>query len=105
MASDIRDRNFRLFAEDGTLHVMNSEAHVEGADPFEVFDRLQVTDPAHAFYLGYEMAKAVTAMTLGKNYVQDQALCWGFLTRQEESALERRREAPGGEQAAGGPAP
>jgi hypothetical protein len=40
-------------------------------------------DPAHAFYLGYEMAKAVTALTLAKNYVQDQALRWGFLTEQE----------------------
>jgi hypothetical protein len=37
-------------------------------------------DPSHAFYLGYEMAKAVTALTLGKNYVQDQPLRWGFLT-------------------------
>ena len=37
-------------------------------------------DANHAFYLGYEMAKAVTALTLGKNYTQDQALRWGFLT-------------------------
>jgi hypothetical protein len=41
-------------------------------------------DAAHAFYLGYEMAKAVTALTLGKNYAQDQALRWGFLTRPED---------------------
>ncbi len=30
------------------------------------------------------MAKAVTALTLSKNYVQDQALHWGFLTRPEQ---------------------
>ena len=42
-------------------------------------------EAAHAFYLGYEFAKAVTALTLGKNYVQDQALCWGFLTLPEKS--------------------
>ena len=42
-------------------------------------------DPSHAFYLGYELAKAATALTLGKNYVQDQALRWGLLTVQEES--------------------
>ena len=42
-------------------------------------------EPAHAFYLGYELAKAVTALTLGKDYVQDQALRWGFLTVPEES--------------------
>ena len=39
----------------------------------------------HAFYLGYEFAKAVTALTLGKNYTQDQALRWGFLTVPETS--------------------
>ena len=31
------------------------------------------------------MAKAVTALTLGKNYTQDQALRWGFLTVPEVS--------------------
>ena len=31
------------------------------------------------------MAKAVTALTLGKNYMQDQALRWGSLTRPEQS--------------------
>ena len=40
-------------------------------------------DPNHAFYLGYEMAKAVTALTLGKDYRQDQALDWGYLTKPE----------------------
>ena len=33
-------------------------------------------------------AKAVTALTLGKNYTQDQALRWGFLTRPEETKHE-----------------
>ena len=55
-----------------------------GTDPFEVFEQLAAADPkldaSHAFYLGYEFAKAVTALTLGKNYTQDQALRWGFLT-------------------------
>ena len=40
----------------------------------------QMLTPNHAFYLGYEMAKAVTALTLGKDYRQDQALDWGYLT-------------------------
>jgi hypothetical protein len=39
------------------------------------------------------MAKAVTALTLSKNYRQDQALEWGFLTRAEESHRERQRRA------------
>jgi hypothetical protein len=42
-------------------------------------------DASHAFYLGYELAKAVTALTLGKSYTQDQALSWGFLTMPEQS--------------------
>jgi hypothetical protein len=46
----------------------------------------EAVDPSHAFYLGYEMAKAVTALTLGKNYTQDQALRWGFLSVPETSA-------------------
>jgi len=90
LAAAIRDRNFRLFAEDGKMHVINSEMHLEGEDPFEIFERLRVDDPSHAFYLGYELAKAVTALTLGKNYVQDEALRWGFLTREERSHLARR---------------
>ena len=79
---------FRLFAERGRLHVLNNKMHLQGTDPFALFDEMQrrePIDPSHAFYLGYEMAKAVTALTLGKNYMQDQALRWGFLTVPEES--------------------
>jgi dihydropteroate synthase-like protein len=90
LAARITDRNFRIFAERGLLHVINGSMHLTGTDPFDLFaEMLQrgAIDPAHAFYLGYEMAKAVTALTLGKNYVQDQALRWGFLTREEKSHL------------------
>ena len=52
---------------------------------------MKVADPSHAFYLGYELMKAKTALTLGKTYRQDQALQWGFLTEPEESHLARRR--------------
>jgi dihydropteroate synthase-like protein len=88
LARSVTDRNFRLFAERGLLHVINRDMHLQGNDPFDLFAQmLQQTpiDPAHAFYLGYEMAKAVTALTLSKNYVQDQALRWGFLTVPEKS--------------------
>jgi dihydropteroate synthase-like protein len=86
LAAQIKDKNFRLFAERGLLHVIYAAAHLSGTDPFALFAEMQGTgaiDAAHAFYLGYEMAKAVTALTLGKNYVQDQALRWGFLTVEE----------------------
>ena len=84
LAARITDRNYRLFAEGGEIHVLNGAGHLRGVDPFELFERMQQQQPldaAHAFYLGFEMAKAATALTLGKNYMQDQALRWGFLTR------------------------
>ena len=42
---------------------------------FDLFQQLVARQPSnldvtHAFYLGYEMAKATTALTLGKQYVQ-----------------------------------
>jgi dihydropteroate synthase-like protein len=89
LAERVTDRNYRLFADGGELHVLNGQMHLRGADPFELFAEVQKRDPkmdpAHAFYLGYELAKAVTALTLGKQYTQDQALSWGWLTRPEVS--------------------
>jgi dihydropteroate synthase-like protein len=84
LAARVADRNYRVFAERGELHVLNGSVYLRGTDPFDLFARLAAADPrldpAHAFYLGYEFAKAVTALTLGKQYAQDQALRWGFLT-------------------------
>lgn len=89
LANALTDRNYRLFAERGEIHVLNGSLYLHGADPFELFEELlrhdAKLDASHAFYLGYEMAKAVTALTLGKNYTQDQALRWGFLTVPEVS--------------------
>ena len=94
LAEQIRDANFRVFVERGELHLINRDGHWHGTDPFELFDEITRTAPidsAHAFYLGYELAKATTALTLGKQYRQDEALQWGFLTIPEVSAHERRR--------------
>lgn len=89
LARDVTDRNYRLFVERGELHVINGSIYLRGTDPFELFAEMQRRDPkldaSHAFYLGYEMAKAVTALTVGKTYTQDQALRWGFLTVPETS--------------------
>jgi dihydropteroate synthase-like protein len=89
LARDVTDRNYRLFAERGEIHVINGSTYLRGTDPFALFDEMQKRDPkldaSHAFYLGYEMAKAVTALTVGKIYTQDQALRWGFLTVPEVS--------------------
>jgi dihydropteroate synthase-like protein len=93
LAAGIKDPNFRIFAERGELHVINRDGHRHGSDPFELFEQLGPIDAAHAFYLGYEMAKAMTALTLGKSYRQDEPLTWGFLTRPEISARHRQRDA------------
>ena len=94
LAAALKDPNFRIFAERGELHVLNRDGYRRGTDPFALFEQLGPVDPAHAFYLGYEMAKAVTALTLGKNYRQDEPLDWGFLTQPEISALHRKQQAP-----------
>ena len=89
LARTIKDPNWRIFAEDGTIHVMNNAIHLTGTDPFLLFDRMGVDDPSHAFYIGYELMKAKTALTLNKDYRQDRSLSWGFLTEPEVSHRER----------------
>jgi dihydropteroate synthase-like protein len=92
----IKDPNFRIIVERGEIHILNRDGYWRGTDAFELFDRFTADsaplDAPHAFYLGYELAKAVTALTLGKRYVQDEALHWGILTAPEASAHERRRK-------------
>jgi dihydropteroate synthase len=91
----IKDPNWRIFAEDGKLYAMNHAHFLCETDPFVLFDRMGVTDPSHAFYLGYELMKARTALTLSKNYRQDQALDWGFLTEPEVSHRDRKKARKG----------
>jgi dihydropteroate synthase-like protein len=98
LADHLTDPNYRIFVERGEIHVMNRDGYWRGRDAFELFDQFSQSatlGAAHAFYLGYELCKAVTALTLGKQYQQDQTLRWGFLTVPEESAIERRHTARG----------
>jgi dihydropteroate synthase len=93
LAASLTDPNFRIFVEGDQIHVMNRDGYWKGTDAFELFDQFTKDcplDSSHAFYLGYELAKARTSLTLGKQYSQDQALQWGFLTVPEVSAHERR---------------
>lgn len=90
LVEQFKDNNYRIFVQGGRLHLAAAGLHLTGTDPFELFQQLAAREPrnlnaSHAFYLGYEMAKAVTALTLGKSYRQDQALDWGFLTIREQS--------------------
>ena len=89
MSQQIRDHNYRLFAQADRLHLLAAGLHLTSEDPFQLFEQLLETepknlDPAHAFYLGFELAKAATALNLGKQYEQDESLDWGFLTVAED---------------------
>lgn len=99
LASRIKDSNFRVFVLAEEIHVISRDGHWHGQDPFLLFDQFPSLDASHAFYLGYEMAKAVTALTLGKQYRQDEPLNWGFQTRAEPSAHDRRQAASRNSQA------
>ncbi len=89
LASGIRDNNYRILAQDGTIHIMSAGVHLRGDEPFALMSELlelptsDNVDVSHAFYLGYELAKAKLAIQLGKQYEQDQALRWGQLTMEE----------------------
>jgi len=108
LAAAIRDTSYRMFAERGRVHLVGRGLHLADADPFALFSALEAErgdslDPSHAFYLGYEAAKAVTALTLDKDYRQDQALDWGHLTRPEIGHGPSRAAARAAGE--GGPAP
>jgi hypothetical protein len=101
LAHVIKDANYRVFVSDGEVHLVSHGLHLHDRDPFVLFERLRQSgdcggmpknlDAAHSFYLGYEMCKAATALTLGKQYQQDESLDWGFLTREEARHYLRSR--------------
>lgn len=89
-AKDIRDGNFRIHVGEKLIHVANRDGHHAGTDPFDLFPKLGVeTDGGHAFYLGYELAKAEIALALGKRYAQDGALDWGVAADKKSEDLTR----------------
>jgi dihydropteroate synthase len=83
MQAEIRDLDFRIFTEGGTIHVFNAERFVSGTDIGAIFASLDVAEPTHAFYLGKELQKASLAARLGKAYRQEGPLSFGYLTPEE----------------------
>ncbi|MFM8400728.1 MAG: dihydropteroate synthase, partial [Pirellula sp.] len=81
------------------IHLMSAGVHLKGTDPFEIMQELfklpasRNVDPSHAFYLGFELSKALTALTLNKRYEQDEALRWGLHTRPEKHHRLARKRA------------
>jgi dihydropteroate synthase-like protein len=87
----ITDPNFRIFADREAITVLNNERFVRGTDIQDIFVRLDVDEPAHAFYLGRELARASLAVALGKTYRQEGALSWGYLTPPDDVKSEHVR--------------
>lgn len=89
LVKNVKDNNYRVIVDDHEIHLISRGVHLRGTDPFELIDELMKlpesknVDASHAFYLGFELSKALTALTLGKRYEQDEALRWGMFTRPE----------------------
>jgi dihydropteroate synthase-like protein len=88
--AQVRDPNFRIFADADWIYVFNADRFVKGTDFNEIFDSLGVDEATHAFYLGKELMKATIARALRKNYRQESPLDWGYMTF-EEPRRERVR--------------
>lgn len=91
LQTQVKDANFRIFADNGLITVFNSEKFIRGTEIQEIFDQLGVDEASHAFYLGKELAKAKLAIVLGKNYRQEGQLSWGYLTPPEDARREHLR--------------
>lgn len=76
----VRDKHYRIFVNREWVYVFNRDTFIRGNDPSELFDRLEVTDPGHAFYLGRELERAALALQLRKKYTQESDLRWGYLS-------------------------
>lgn len=77
----VRDRNFRIFADRDFIYVFNHELFIKDTDIQAIFAQLGVEEASHAFYLGRELYKASLAVQLGKEYMQEQPLRWGYLSQ------------------------
>ena len=55
LASNVRDNHYRLFAQEGMMHVISANLHLQDTDPFRLFDQLLAQpgvdnlDASHAF--------------------------------------------------------
>lgn len=80
MQAQVRDRNFRIFTDDENIYVFNSQLFLKGTDIQALFEQLKIDDAGHAFYIGKELQKAALAVQLGKKYIQEENLRWGYLS-------------------------
>jgi dihydropteroate synthase len=80
MHQQLRDRNLRIFTDDAWIYVFNRDKFIRGTSPDDIFAQLDVVDASHAFYLGRELERAALSLRLGKKYIQEEELRWGYLS-------------------------
>ena len=61
------------------IYALNNTRFLRDPDPFVLFEQMGVTDAAHAFYLGYELMKAKTALTSEQELSSGSSAGVGFL--------------------------
>lgn len=83
MQQMVTDQNFRIYADQEAIYLFNRDLFIKGTDIRRIFDQIRTHlghEPVgHAFYLGRELMKARLAMRLGKKYIQEEDLTWGYL--------------------------
>ncbi|MEE9292547.1 MAG: DUF6513 domain-containing protein [Acidobacteriota bacterium] len=92
MKRQVTDRNYRIETDGESIYVFNKDRFEKDDNIRDLFPRLKVDDPGHAFYLGRELMKADIAMRLGKKYIQGEPLHWGYLTYTEPEATAPESE-------------
>ena len=85
MQAQVKDRNFRIFTDLQYIYVFNNRLFIKTTDFRSIFPQLNVEEASHAFYLGKELQKAALAIQLGKRYIQEDDLRWGYLSQQAAS--------------------
>ncbi|MEE9221747.1 MAG: DUF6513 domain-containing protein [candidate division NC10 bacterium] len=79
----ITDPNFRIMIDGKHIYCFNRDRFIKDTDIQRIFhqitDQLGPHPASHAFYLGRELAKADIALRLGKKYIQEENLDWGYL--------------------------
>ncbi|MFW5940520.1 MAG: DUF6513 domain-containing protein [Chloroflexota bacterium] len=82
--SALTDPNIRIFVDGQRIYAFNAEHFIAGTDIESIFQQLGIDEASHAFYLGQELTKARLALMLGKNYIQDRPLRWGYLNNEDD---------------------
>lgn len=86
MQRQLQEKNYRIFTDDAWIYVFNRDLFIQGTGPSEIFSQLEVKDASHAFYLGRELERAALALRLGKKYIQEDELRWGYLGEEKTTS-------------------